>query len=112
MQFDAELSISRQEEELYNRLLEIESNDTDDVVVKAGYDEDATIHVVSAEFGNGYFADFKLCSGQSNFYGDSVLFNESGCEVCVPDCFDQIHGGDVFEFYSGNDVYRVTVKVG
>lgn len=105
------ITMSKQEVELFNHLLSIEPNDTDDAVRKAGYDEDSTINVVTAYFDNGYFADIKLCSGQSNFFGDSVLFNEDGGEECVLDCFDSICDGDVFEFESCNETYKVTVKV-
>lgn len=107
--YEATVAFSKQELELYNKLLDIEPNDTDDAVKMAGYNEDATIAVATAYFDNGYFADIKICSGQSNFFGDSVLFNENGCEECVLDCFDDIHDGDVFEFKVGDDSYIVTV---
>lgn len=108
---EATVAFSEQEIELYNRLLAVEPNDTDDTVKMSGYEEDSTIAVVTAHFDNGYFADIKLCSGQSNFFGDSILFNEFGREECVLDCFDDIHIGDVFEFETGNEHYVVTVTL-
>lgn len=107
---EATVVFSSNEIELFNRLLAIEANDTDDAVKRSGYDEDCTIDVVTAYFDNGYFADIKLCSGQSNFFCDSVLFNENGIEECVLDCFDSICDGDTFEFESGDDIYIVTVS--
>ena len=106
---NAAIIISEQEVELFNKLLAIEPNDSDDAVRKAGYDEDSTIFVVTAYFEDGYFADIKLCSGQSNFFGDAILFNENGYEECVLDCFDDIHIGDIFKFESGEDTYFATV---
>ncbi len=110
-QYEVTVVLSKREAELFNRLLAIEPNDTDDAVKIAGYDEDSTIAVITADFGNGYFADIKLCSGQSNFFGDAVLFNDLGYEECVLDCFDSISDGDIFEFKSGSDTYEVTISV-
>lgn len=107
---EAVAAFSEQEIDLYNRLLSVEPNDTDDAVTRAGYDEDSIIDVVTAYFDNGYFADIKLCSGQSNFFGDPVLFNESGIEECVLDCFDDIHIGDTFEFETQDGTYVVRVE--
>ena len=109
MIYNSTITLSANEERLFNRLLSIEPNDTDDAVKRAGYDEDSTVFVKTAYFENGYFADIKLCSGQSNFFGDAVLFNGNGFEECVLDCFDDIHSGDVFKFEPNKDIYIVTV---
>ena len=65
---DTTVAFATQEIELFGRLLSVEPNDTDDAVRRAGYDEDTMIAVVSAYFDNGYYADIKLCSGESNFF--------------------------------------------
>lgn len=110
MKHTAALTIDKKELDLYNKLLEIEANETDTAVIDSGYPEDSTIYTLTAYFDNGYFADLKLCSGQSNFFGDSILFSEDGCELCVLDCFDSLDKGDVFIFEDGDDTYEVIVS--
>lgn len=111
MVYNEIIVLSDNEEKLFNSLLSIKPNGTDDAVTASGYAEDSTIYVMTATFQNGFFADIKLCSGQSNFFGDSVLFNKNGYEECVLDCFDSLHDGDVFEFESGDDIYKVIINV-
>lgn len=82
----------------FNQLLSLTS------IEDIGYDKDFTIHVMTTIFDNGYFADIKICSGQTNFFGDAVLFNEHGAEVCTLDCFDDINDLDTFTFEQDNAI--------
>lgn len=101
------LAIDKKDIDLINSLLDKEAEE--DGVEKAGYPTDSSLITFTAFFDNGYFADIKLCSGQTNFFGDNILYDKEGYEVCVPDCFDSIADGDVFTFENGHDVYQVTI---
>lgn len=106
MEFISTIKVSKEKIKKYNELLDMPSED--DGIIKMGYPEDATIEYFTAEFKNGYFADIKICSGQSNFFCDPVLFNKNGYEVCVLDCADALDGE--YEFESNGDTYKVIIE--
>ena len=108
---ESTITLSKNEADMFNSLLSVEPNYNDDAVRMYGYHEDSTIYTVTAYFDDGFFADIKLCSGQSNFFGDAVLFSNRGCEICVLDCFDSISNDDTFKFECGNTIYIVHVKI-
>ena len=107
MTYTEYLPVSSTIMERFNHLLSIEAEE--DGVEKRGFPTDTTLETLTAFFEDGCFADIKLCSGQSNFFGDNILFNKDGYELCVPDCFDSINDGDVFEFNYKYDTYRVII---
>lgn len=109
MNYKGNIVIRKSEMDLWNKLLSVSGNDSDDMVRELGYPCDSTISTFTAEFCNGYSADIKLCSGQSNFFGDAILFNKHGSEVNVLDCFDDLNAGDEFTFYEGADSYTVLI---
>lgn len=103
----AKIVISRPEANLYNSLLDLDAEE--DGVLKAGYKEDTVLVRETAEFDDGHFADISLCSGQTNFFCDPVLFNSCGSEVCVLDCSDAFDG--TYEFEDDGEKYIVVVEV-
>lgn len=90
---------------LYNHLLDLPAKENQ--IEDLGYPEDSTIDCFTVFFEDGCFADVKLCSGQSNFFCDPVLYDK-GYEAVVLDCADQINGE--FQFAYKNNIYIVIVK--
>lgn len=105
--YTATIAVSDDTVKKWNELLAISSNeDGAEVFLRdRGYDEDSTHEAYTAYFEDGSYADIKLCAGQSNFFGDAVLFNKDGNEVCVLDCFDDVNIGDTFEFSFDERIY-------
>lgn len=90
----------------FNELL---AKTSEDGLVKAlDYPVDEMIECYTAHFSNGWDADIKLCSGDTNFFVDPVLFDENGNEQSVLDCTDEYDGEYIFEV--GDDTYEVVVK--
>lgn len=95
--------------EKWNELLKVNLSYTGETLRDYGYDEDCTVETYTGYFIDGSFADIKLCAGQNNFFGDNILFDASGYEVCVPDCFGSIESGDFIEFEYKGDLYIVEI---
>lgn len=86
------------------RMLDMENVDFDDLDV----DEDSTVFVLTAQFEDGYEADIKLCSGQSNFFVDPVLFDPLGRQAALLPPDDMEIDG-TYEFKLPTKTYVVNV---
>lgn len=71
------------------------------------YKRDSVIETFTADFGDGYQADIKVCNGEGP-YVDPVLFDE-GCEATTGDVTDKLDGEYQFDY--GDDHFTVIVKV-
>ncbi len=70
--------------------------------------EDSTIATFTAKFTNGYEADIKFCSGQTNCFIDPVLFDKQGYQLAVLDVEGDLLG--TYEFEVEDIIYKVHVK--
>lgn len=75
---ESTVRIPKRELDYWNRLLDIEEVDFE----KEGIDCDQELERYTFNFGNGFEADIKVCSGQTNLFVDPVLFYK-GSECCV-----------------------------
>jgi len=106
MFYSAKIKVPASKVEKLNELLAKETEDG--MVAALGYPKDSTIECYTAQFSNGFFADIKLCSGDTNFFVDPVLFSEVGDEVQCLDCTDEYDGDYTFEV--DGDTYNVIVE--
>lgn len=106
MTYNAKIKIPADKIAKFNELLA--KMGEDGLVEALGYPTDTTLECYTAHFGNGWEADIKMCAGDTNFFVDPVLFDETGSERAVLDCGDEYDGEYVFEV--DGDTYKVSVE--
>lgn len=70
-------------------------------------DEDGVIQTFTANFGDGWEADIKLCNGDGP-YVDAVLFYHGSEVTCLEPSFDRLDGEYIFE--SDGQTFTVTIE--
>ena len=96
MKYKTQIKISQDAVNFVNKVIEI-TDETDERWEDYQDLKDCTVERFTGHFEDGHFADISVCSGQSNFFIDPVLFNKDGRQVCVLECADTILGEYDFE---------------
>lgn len=91
MKYKTQIKITQDDVNFVNKVMEI-TDETDERWEDYQDLRDCTVERYTGYFEDGHFADVSLCSGQSNFFIDPVLFDEKGHQVCVLECADDILG--------------------
>lgn len=60
------------------------------------------------KFENGFMANIKVCSGQTNCWVEAVLFNEAGSEIGVTEPSFDILGE--YNFQLDQDEFNITIE--
>ena len=93
--------ITKQEAKRLQYLMDLEEVDFE----KEGLDYDSAFRTLTARFSNGFEADIKMCSGQTNCFIDPVLFDKEGHEILCLECVEDVLGEYDFEYE--DKIYRV-----
>jgi hypothetical protein len=106
MKYKTQIKISKDDVDFVNKVMEIR-DETDERWEDYEDLRDCTAKRYTGYFEDGHFADVSVCSGQSNFFIDPVLFNKDGHEVCVLECADDILGE--YEFEDNGNIYILEI---
>lgn len=106
MKYKIQIKISQEDINFVNKVMEI-TDETDKRWEDYQDLKDCTVERYTGHFEDGHFADISICSGQSNFFIDPVLFNKDGYQVCVLDCADTILGE--YEFEDEGNIYILEI---
>lgn len=106
MEYKTQIKISKDDVNFVDKVMEI-TDETDERWEDYQDLKDCTVERYTGRFEDGHFADVSICSGQSNFFIDPVLFNKDGYEVCVLECVDDILGE--YEFEDEGNIYILEI---
>ena len=104
--YKTQIKISQDDIDFINKVMAI-TDKTDERWEDYQDLRDCTVERYTGHFEDGHFADVSVCSGQSNFFIDPVLFDKDGNEVCVLDCADTILGE--YEFEDEGNIYILEI---
>lgn len=104
--YKTQIKISQEDIDFINKVMEI-TDETDERWEDYQDLKDCTVERYTGYFEDGHFADVSLCSGQSNFFIDPVLFDKDGNEVCVLECVETILGE--YEFEDEGNIYILEI---
>lgn len=107
MKYKTQIKISQDDVNFVNKVMEI-TDETDERWEDYQDLKDCTVERFTGHFADGHFADVSICSGQSNFFIDPVLFNKDGFQVCVLECADTILGEYEFEDDGNEYILEIT----
>lgn len=104
--YKTQVKISKDDVDFVNKVMDI-TDETDERWEDYQDLKDCTVKRYTGHFEDGHFADVSVCSGESNFFIDPVLFDEDGHQVCVLECADTILGE--YEFEDDGNIYILEI---
>jgi len=102
MEYKVQIKISQEDIDFVEKVMAI-TDETDERWEDYQDLKDCTVERYTGKFEDGHFADVSICSGQSNFFIDPVLFNKEGHQVCVLECAEDLLGE--YEFEDNGNTY-------
>lgn len=104
MEYEKTIKISKEKADELQILLDKDEIDFE----KEDIEEDSVLFEETVAFDNGFTAEIKVYSDQTNLYVDYVLFDKEGHEVCVGEPAFELVGEYNFE-YKG-DKYNIYIE--
>jgi len=85
--------------------------DQDEVNFTDGIEMDSTLFNESVRFDNGFSANVKVCSGQTNCWTEAVIFNNEGIEIGVTEPSFELLGEYSFSFEENEYIINVLEEI-